>query len=185
MCILQRAGVVAAIVLVLMSACVQAKSEGRELGHLPDSYQEADLVGTWQALYGGEARTTDTIVMREDGTYQQIYHRVTDSFRIETPWQRWYVETRPSGKLYIHLEGMHYCILTHDVCVLEKGGGGGRLLWDPGEGRNIKMNEEIILLVSGVEDFRHPRTDSAPQGIMLVHMKYERDRGVQFYILQE
>jgi hypothetical protein len=117
-----RFGAIAALVLALLSACVRVKSEGRELGLLPEGFEESDLVGTWQALYDGDARTTDTIILREDGTYQQIYHRYTDNYRLETPWQRWYVETRPSGKLYVHLEGMHYCILTEDVCALERGG---------------------------------------------------------------
>jgi hypothetical protein len=180
-----RFGAIAAFALVLVSACVQVKSEGRELGLLPEGFEQSDLVATWQALYGGDPPTTDTIILREDGTYQQIYHRNTDNYRFETPWQRWYVETRPSGKLYVHLEGMHYCILTDEVCALEKGGGGGRLLWDPGEGRNIKTEEEVVLLVSGMEGLRHPRADTAPRGITLVHMKFATDTGTDFFFLQE
>lgn len=151
----------------------------------PEGFQQADLYGTWQAKYGGEPRTTDTIILREDGTYQQLYYLATTGYRYESPWYQWTLEPRPSGRLYLHLRNMRYCLMTDEVCALEGGGTGNALLYDPGEGGSIEMAGEVVLLVAGVEGIKYPNIEDVPKGIILVHMRPEIDRANTFFTLQE
>jgi hypothetical protein len=150
---------------------------------LPETFQESDLVGTWQSRHGDWA--TDTITLRENGTYQQTYYSQPDSYYYESPWNRWWVEYRPSGGLYLHLEEMRYCLFTDEVCKREGGGGGDWPYYDPCEDRSIRtMGNEVILTVRGTEGFRYPGIGSVPRGIMLWYMRTSVDTTDHFFVLQ-
>lgn len=74
----------------------------------PDSFRESLLVGTWYTSYmeWGE----ETLIIRPDGTFRQIYHNHANNgdFSFETPWNRWWVERLPDGRMYLHLMGAKY-----------------------------------------------------------------------------
>lgn len=140
-------------------------------------------MGTWQIARGADV-DTGIIILRENGTYKQIYQKLSGD-RYESPWNRWRVEHRPSGRLYLHLEGMRYCILTSEVCEFPEGGGRDRLFYDACEGRDLKMRGEVILAVVGTEGSPHPVLKAAPRGIALMHMMYALDTGSIFFILEE
>ena len=131
---------------------------------LPVQFQESDLIGTWQAHYGS-LHTTDTLVLRGDGTYKQIFVR-SDGYRYESGWNRWWLERRPSGGLYLHLEGMHKCDVTDTLCRQEGGGGGDMPWWDPCEDRVFRMRGDVVLSVTGTPAWHDP----VPRGIVLNHM---------------
>jgi hypothetical protein len=96
----------AAIFFILMiTSCWRGCIPGRGLDKPPSTSKESDLVGTWQTKYPGER--IDTITLRADGTYKQVY-RQPDGYTYESPWNRWYLEYRDSGWIYVHLEGMRY-----------------------------------------------------------------------------
>jgi len=128
---------------------------------------------------------TDTLILREDGTYQQVYENNLANYYYTGPWNRWYVEYRPSGGLYLHLEWMHYCLNGDAVC-RGKGGGGYGPYYDVCEDRSIRdMGDEVILAVAGTEGFRYPGIESVPRGIILVHMRSGSDVPDNFFILRE
>jgi hypothetical protein len=73
----------------------------------PETLQESDLVGTWEAYYWGDS--VDTLIMRDDGTFKQIfYDPAEDGYRYETPWNRWWLEKLPDGAVRLHLAGARY-----------------------------------------------------------------------------
>jgi hypothetical protein len=151
----------------LITSCCQGCIPGSGFDKPPSTLKEFDLVGTWQAKYGVER--IDTITLREDGTYKQVY-RQPDGYFYESPWNRWYLEYRPSGWIYVHLEGMRY--YKEEVELAESGGrwpttmpkvgGEPMLFYDPGEDRDIEMLDKVILRVAGL--------DSVPRGIVLAHL---------------
>src|SRR5512143_1091071 len=73
---------------------------------LPENFKESDLIGTWTASY---TLDTDTLVLREDGKYKQIYDNPKADFHFESDWQTWWVEYRDVGYLWLHMEGMRRC----------------------------------------------------------------------------
>lgn len=184
------------ILLLILLACAPStpyapstpEAGEEEIWHcpsVPETFQETDLVGTWQSWYFPNA-VTDTLVLREDGTYQQIYEDDLAHYYYTSSWKRWYVEHRPSGGLYLHLEGMRYCLSTDEICRLEEGGGGYAHFHDPCEDWFIwDIGNEVILTVRGSEGLRYPGIESVPRGIILVHLRSSPDDADSFFILQE
>jgi hypothetical protein len=184
-----RHRVLIALLAVLLSvACEAAVPEptaetGWRCTPLPESFTEADLVGTW--LNTGEAGTaTDELILRADGTYKQMYQK-SKGYRYESSWQRWWVEHKPGGGIYLHLEGMRYCHLTDEVCAMPEGGGGDWWFHDVCEGRLLEMRDEVILAVVGTKGTRHPSIIGAPRGIALMHMLPSSDTTSSFFVLKE
>jgi hypothetical protein len=72
----------------------------------PSSFEESDLVGTWQARY---EPGLDTLYIRDDGTFRQVYenHYARD-YIFETPWSEWWLQRFGDGRVRIHLEGARY-----------------------------------------------------------------------------
>ncbi len=151
-------------------------------GPLPETFQESDLVGVWQVTHEA-AVSTDVIVLRENGTYKQTYQK-SKGFRYDSPWNHWWIEHRPSGGIYIHLEGMRYCHITDEVCAMPEGGGGERLFWDFCEDRVLEMEGEVVLAIAEASE-AHPLYGLAPHGIILLHMRPNVDIVPGHWRLQE
>jgi hypothetical protein len=109
---------------------------------------------------------------------------MSDGDRYESPWNRWWVERRPSGGIYIHLEGMRYCHSTDEVCARRDGGGGDWLFWDFCEDRVLRMEGEVVLAVVEANE-PHPLYGAAPRGIILLHMRPHSDIVPGHWRLQE
>jgi hypothetical protein len=178
---------IALIVVFLSTSCVVGTSEsmdqgGWRCGHLPETFQESDLIGEWKVTH--EAGTSsDVIILRKDRTYKQMYSK-SNGESYESLWNRWWIEHRPSGGLYIHLEGMRYCHITDEVCENQYGGGGNRTFWDFCEDRRFKMVREVVLAVVGAED-PDPLYGLAPRGIILLHMRPGIEHVPGYWRLQE
>lgn len=119
---------------------------------LPPTFIEADLVGTWVASY---TRNTDTLIIRGDSLYKQIYDNPVSGYHFEGAWKPWWVEYRDVGYLWLHLDGMRRCDDLPDVCKQE-GGGTGRRTIDECEYVDVRQWGEVILVVTGA-DFETPR----------------------------
>lgn len=173
------------------SSCVPSESEevastpARDwrCSPLPDTFDQTDLVGTWTSKRGN--LSTDTIVIHEDGTFRQTFHRRANNYFYESPWNRWWLERKTSGGVYLHLEGMHYCISTDEMCEREGGGGGNWTFYDKCEGRSVSMVNEVILVVTGTEGVRYPGIELAPRGIMLRYLRSDPDTTDHFFFLEE
>lgn len=146
----------------------------------PNTFKKSDLVGTWQAIYDPDR--IDTITLRADGTYKQVY-RELDGYTYESPWNRWYLEYRPSGWIYVYLEGMRY--YANDIETGESGGrkpattpgivGEPAYFYDHGEEKIIEMLDKVILRVVGFT--------SKPRGVLLVHMSTSVESGGPMFTL--
>lgn len=183
-----RASRIILLLLFLITlACRQSSPAIREgaswrCPSLPEKFKEADLVGTWHSRYNSVSN--DTIILQADGTYKQVYRR-TNGYSYESSWNRWHLEQTPEGGAYLHLKGMHYCLSIDEVCKREGGGGGDWPYYDPCVGHSIRMDDEVILALTGDEGFRYPGVESVPRGIILWHMKSDADSADNFFILEE
>jgi len=86
-------------VILTLSTTEISKSENP-----PATLRESDLVGTWKAEYaisGG----VDKLILRADGTFKQIYQNQVDGYVYETPWNEWWLERFPDGRVRVHLKG--------------------------------------------------------------------------------
>lgn len=131
---------------------------------LPKAFHESDLIGTWVASYN--IYSTDTLIIREDGTYKQIFEDIVPKidlyYRYESDWQEWWIETRPSGYLRLHLKGMRRFDDLTEVWEREGGGTISKTI-DYCEYVEVKMPDEVVLIVTGVLD----RQKNYQRGIML------------------
>ena len=164
---------VALLFVVITAACLgiqkliprQEKIETLPCPPLPESFTEADLVGTWVAEYfGGEA--TDRLVIRADKTYKQIYS--SEWLNFETEWKNWSLEHRSDGLVLLHLDGMRRCDDLESICNHPGGGlpSGEMAINQCNEGNEgyISYSDEGILFVTGYHQnvprdivLRHPR----------------------------
>jgi hypothetical protein len=137
-------------------------------------------VGTWVARYGGDS--TDTLIIKEDGTYRQIFDDPISDYYYEGDWQAWWLELRESGIPHLHMEGMRKCDGTSEDCRREGGGGGDWLWFDFCEHRVTPMRGEVILLVVGVPSnyFEPPL-----RGILLRQLSADPDTVGGTFQLQE
>jgi hypothetical protein len=98
------------LLLTAIAACCCMPSESTKtiMGSEPPpaTFRETDLVGTWEGHYG-YPRGTDRLIIREDGTFKQIY-RDEEGYVYETSWNKWWVERFPDGRAWVHLEGARY-----------------------------------------------------------------------------
>ncbi len=144
----------------------------------PQNFQESYLVGTWQAHYG--VNRIDTLIIRSDGYYQQIYHE-PNGYNYEGSWNKWYIEYGNKNKIYLHLEKMVFFPLGREWSQ----NGSQNLFSDiqpfynPDEDTSVKMINEIILRIHRVEG------RWAPRNIILVHMVTDPDMGGDYFVLQQ
>lgn len=184
-----------ALLLLLVSCCVlplplpNELEPTQEIGwrcpSVPETFGEDDLVGTWQAIYFPN-QVTDTLVLRENGMYQQVYENRRIDYYYTSEWNHWYVEHRSSGGLYLHLERMRYCVSATEVCIHEEGGGSWPY-YDPCENRSVRnMGNEVILIVQGGAEMIYPGIESdPPRGIVLRHMRSNAESPDAIFVLQE
>lgn len=152
---------------------------GKGCPHPPETFQESDLVGTWvKTSGGGEGKMS--LILKEDGTYQQIYDYPLTGYHYESDWQKWHLEYRDSGTPHLHLRGMRQC--THR-CWQDADG----TWYDFCEGRKITFKGEVILLVTGdIARFATPPPliPIAPRGIQLLHPQSDPDSVEDVFQLQ-
>jgi hypothetical protein len=91
----------------------------------PPAGFESDLIGTWQTL---DRDNLDTWIIREDYRYKQIIHRVRSehyaAVHYESDWLPWWVQYNPKSVPYLHLQGMHSCVVKPWLGCDFVGGGG-------------------------------------------------------------
>ena len=73
----------------------------------PSDFKESDLLGSWVANY--HLNDKDTLIIRNDGLYKQIYENPSDGLRYESEWQEWWIEYRDSGYIRVHFRKMRRC----------------------------------------------------------------------------
>jgi len=105
LCIVSSA-IALCIVLMVFAACNQKIDKSK---NPPAMLQESDLVGTWKANYG-RYHGVDTLILRADGTFKQIYKNQRENYVYETPWNKWSLERFPDGRVRMHLEGGRYYV---------------------------------------------------------------------------
>lgn len=145
----------------------------------PETFQESDLIGTWEAEFGTPGNTT--LVLREDGTYKQIYDNPDTGHFYESDWQGWWIEYRESGIPNLHMEGMRLCDHSAKDCEREAGGGAGPW-FDYCERRTVEMRGEVVLLLVGVSS---GLVNPPPRGIVLLYLKPDPDSIARSFQLQE
>jgi len=124
---------------------------------VPDNFQETDLVGTWQTIFG--MSLTDTLNISETGFYTQVSVDNATSYHYESEPHKWWVERRDDGGTYIHFERMLFCGGVLD-CIdpHEKPG-----YYDFCSDHWFEMEDEFVLAVVGDK--------SVPRGMRLRHMR--------------
>lgn len=131
--------VIVLLVLVLMgpvACCVTIWVRERQIpSNPPATFQDSDLVGTWEAHYWPGA--VDRLVIGADGTFKQTY-REGGNIVYETPWNKWWVERFLDGRVRLHLEG------ARNYCEIEVP---GMSFKDPFSGELLEMAGELILNV--------------------------------------
>ena len=65
----------------------------------------SDLVGKWVAHYGGWG--VDTLYLKNDGTFKQVYQETKPKYSFETPWNHWELVQLPNV-IRIRLQGARY-----------------------------------------------------------------------------
>jgi hypothetical protein len=140
-------------------------------------FDEAMLIGKWRA---GFDKSSDVLIFREDGSYQQITRIESLDFYEESEWQNWSITYGPSGIPHLHLEGMSLCV-PYRLSNCKFKGGGETSWWDFCEDEIVKMPNEGILLAIGVPDgFIAP-----PRGFDLVPLTRDPDSGGFTYHFEE
>ena len=104
--------------IILPVVCLLLVSCSEPLGSPTTTVQISDLIGTWVAHYG-EGRT-DTITLKSDGTFKQVYQDVKNNYAFETPCNEWNLEHLPNGVLRMHLHGARYYL--EGITIAEKDG---------------------------------------------------------------
>lgn len=166
------------LALLLASGCRVPYSNPAE------TFQESDLVGTWEAHYMEWG--SDKLILRADGTFKQVYqHNTVKGYVYETPWNKWWVERFPDGRARLHLQGAR-CYL-HGIRQAELEGmeppctldlpdcGEGSQPWpwsfyDPISKEFVEMVKELVLNI---------RSDS--EKIILMHMWFDSDGGYAIF----
>ncbi len=118
---------------------------------LPSTFKETDLIGTWVANYS--LHDKDSLIIKDGGIYKQIYDSPDASIHYESNWKEWRIEHRESGYIRLHLKGMRRAGEVDSIFNREGGGIDPELIWaiDYCEGEEVKMPDEIVLIVTGVE----------------------------------
>lgn len=168
-----RQHLIATLLIAALAACdVSIKATAAPVVYRsPASVSATDLVGTWQAEYAA-GRAIDTVVIRADGTYRQVYAD-TSGYTYEGLWQEWRVETRPGGCVYLHMECMRYFVAGVEKANDITKGMAARLL-EPCEDRIIETGGELVLTVVS--------SPLPPGSIRLMQLKPDADTSDSFFL---
>jgi len=139
---------------------------------VPDGFGKSDLIGTWQATYGSPD-TKDTLKLKSDGTYQQVFQSPASDYYYEGSWNRWYLEYTADRRPKLHLEGMKYCVLMIDICATT-GHGEAQHYYDFIDDTGVELTNELILRVVGDE--------KSPRGVHLLHLQVDSDNGPERFV---
>jgi len=124
------------------------------------NFQVSDLVGTWQADYGRKVlglTGIETFVLKDDGTYQQIFDD-GEGYKHTSSWNKWWLEEGHT----VHLEnGRFYLQGLQWAEWLEQ----GDALIDTIDrmGRKVSLDGTEILLYTWPDD-------NDPKGVILEHL---------------
>jgi len=110
-----------AIFLILCLGCLFSIFQTNETNTgcipLPEGFSESDLFGTWVAGSPVYPTSSDTLIIRDNGTYKQIIKLEFQSIEYESDWQAWWFEYRDNGTGYLHLDDYRICAATtEDSC---------------------------------------------------------------------
>jgi hypothetical protein len=146
---------------------------------LPATFNASDLIGTWRGDYVGIAPIgvkvtgVETLTLREDGRYQQIYEDGKGYVYVST-WNKWYLD---ESKI-VHLEGGRWYPLGIPYAErLALGMSHASVIdW---AGKRVELNgKEALLLVHAHR--------GAPRGMILMHMPVgdpDSPQTVKFYLV--
>jgi hypothetical protein len=135
-------------------SCLPTISKIRQTENAPrcsppsSSFSESDLIGTWMS---GRPDQSDTLIIRADGTYQQIIHiEFPEKSPIDyrSDWQGWHLEYSEDNIPYLHLNGMRFCGMNPAISCEKRDGDG----YDFCQDKSMKMNGEGILLMLETTD---------------------------------
>ncbi len=159
------------ICIALGGCCATGIPLGSYEAPSPEAFKESDLIGTWQAKYG--TSRTDTIIIKGDGTYQQVFQSPLENYYYKSDWNKWYITYPSTEKPVLHLKKMRYCVYFVDECE-STGRGEPKLYYDFSEDKLIELSNEVILRIT--------IDDSTSRGIRLWHLQTDPDVGPEFFI---
>ncbi len=70
----------------------------------------ADLAGTWATHYYSKGET-DTLILRPDGKFQQVYRDTGSGYSFETGWNDWWLEPLEDAGVRLHLKGARFYVM--------------------------------------------------------------------------
>jgi hypothetical protein len=140
-----------------------------------------DLAGVWEARYSIDDGI-DGLILRADGTYQQVYYSQWKKYSYATPWNKWHLERFADGRARIYLEGARYYPQGIEVGELE-----GLEYYPQGWGDRPKIhgpepyphffydeeNDQFLPMVGRLILDVRPRFSS--RGFLLAHLAYNAD----------
>lgn len=106
----------------------------------PPDFQEEHLIGLWERIPPSEY-SIESIDLRPDHTFTQIYTNTTDIKTTYTKTGEWFIEKRPSGCVYLHLSGGAQ--LGRNPYF----GEAPWSFWDECEEKNIELDKKLILVI--------------------------------------
>lgn len=133
---------------VLLSACLS------NLVATSEPFSEGDLVGTWQAVYDTSlpfvtVTSTETLTLRADGTYTQVFARGRAGMVDEVDGKRWYLD---DAKIIHLVDGLWPQLGPHQSRLFAKRMLGG---FYPARGKQLALDAgEAYLLVSSIGNGR-------------------------------
>ncbi len=168
-----------ALVLLLALACTLTSET--QYSNPPSTLRDSDLVGTWEAHYMEWG--SDKLILRTDGTFKQVYQDHTvKGYVYETPWNEWWVERFPDGRVWVHLRGARFYAAGIRIAELEGMSGScpenqpdcfwGKMPWsfyDPIADESLYMVGKLVLNVQS----------DASGNLVLLHMLLSRDEGFE------
>jgi len=161
---------------ILLWAC------GSEKNNCPipqKGFSEANLVGTWMAR---RLESTDTLIIRTDGTYKQIIHLENPTVDYESEWLTWWLEYSENGVPYLHMENLRLCAYLPDIMDCEQIGGGEFYFYDFCREESVPMVNEGILIVLGTSEIRNQQSS---RDIILVVPLAWPERGWTYKLTEE
>lgn len=163
-------GAVAAFSALLLVGPVRSARLCAQAPYLPPpaSFDEARLVGTWQAHYG---RSVDTLTLNGDGTFTQVYQDGYDEdYVFETARSNWRMNRYADGRVRVYLQGARF--YEEGTRVAEQGGRyGDWTFYDQVAEESVTMPDTLVLNL---------RADSSGEPLLL-HPWSTADEGFALY----